>query len=85
MDFRYIEKWTQNIGGKVWSYLLDITILNKVRNNKGFNNMSLHSLFRELRKCKQDIIQLDETKTISKITQITETHTKELSKNKFPI
>jgi hypothetical protein len=35
--------------------------------------MSLHSLFRELRKCKQDIIQLDETKTISKITQLTET------------
>jgi transposase len=57
----------------VLSYLLDITILNKVRNNKGFNNMSLHSLFRELRKCKQDIIQLDETKTISKITQLTET------------
>ena len=63
----------------VLSYLIDITILNKVRNNKGFDNMSLDSIFRELRKCKQDTIQLDETKMISKITQLTETQKKILN------
>jgi len=63
----------------VLSYLLDITILNKIRKNKGFDNMSLHSLFRELRKCKQDKIQLNEKKTISKITQLTETQKKILN------
>lgn len=56
----------------VLSYLFDITILNKVRKSDEIDNMDLHNIFHILKKCKQDIIQLDERKVISKITRVTE-------------
>ncbi len=54
----------------VLSYLLSITILRKIRNSNKVDNMGLYSIFKELRKCKQDIIEISKTKTISKITQV---------------
>lgn len=56
----------------VLSYLIDITILNKIRKSDKISNMDLHSIFYALKKCKQDIIQLDERKVVSRITQVTE-------------
>lgn len=56
----------------VLSYLIDITILNKIRESDKIDNMDLHNIFHALRKCKQDIIQLDERRVVSKITQVTE-------------
>lgn len=56
----------------VLSYLIDITILNKIRKSDEINNMDLHNIFHILKKCKQDTIQLDERKIVSKITQTTE-------------
>ena len=56
----------------VLSYLLDITILNKIRNSDEIDNMDLHTIYHALRKCKQDIIQLDERTVVSKLTQLTE-------------
>lgn len=55
----------------VLSYLLDITILNKIRESDKIENMDLHNIFHELKKCKQNVIQLDGKKTVSKITKIT--------------
>ncbi len=56
----------------VLSYLLDITILNKIRNSDKINNMDLHNIFNTLRKCKQDTIKLDNSSSISQITQLSE-------------
>lgn len=56
----------------VLSYLLDITMLNTIRNSDNLENMDLHSLFHLLSKCKQDIIQLDEKTVVAKLTQLTE-------------
>jgi transposase len=56
----------------VLSYLLDITILNKIRKSEEIDNMDLHNIFHILKKCKQDIIQLDERTRVSKITRLTE-------------
>lgn len=56
----------------VLSYLIDITILNKIRTSDEIDNMDLHNIFHTLKKCKQDVIQLDERKVVSKITQVTE-------------
>jgi len=56
----------------VLSYLLDITILNKVRESDKIENMDLHTIFHELIKCRQNVIQIDEKKSVSKITKITE-------------
>ncbi len=56
----------------VLSYLIDITILNKIRESDEIDNMDLHSIFYALRKCKQDNIQLDERTVVSRITQLTE-------------
>ena len=56
----------------VLSYLFDITILNKIRKSDEIDNMDLHNIFHILKKCKQDNIQLDERKAVSKITSVTE-------------
>jgi hypothetical protein len=63
----------------VLSYLLDITILNKIRQSDKIDNMDLHNIFHILKKCKQDIIQLDERKVVSKITRLTEKQKKLLN------
>lgn len=55
----------------VLSYLLDITIVNKIRASNSVDNMSLQRLFHVLKKCKLDIIQINEHTTISKLTQVT--------------
>lgn len=55
----------------VLAYLINVTILNKVRPSKRIENMSLEAIFHELRKCKQDIIRLKKGYTISKITNTT--------------
>ena len=55
----------------VLSYLLDITIVNKIRTTDKIDNMDLHNIFHILKKCKQDNIQLDERTVASKITQLT--------------
>ena len=55
----------------VLAYLINVTILNKVRSSKRIENMSLEGIFHELRKCKQDIIRLKKGYTISKITNTT--------------
>lgn len=56
----------------VLSYLFDITILNKIRAYDEIDNMSLERIFHLLKKCKQDVIQLNEGKTISNITNFNE-------------
>jgi transposase len=56
----------------VLSYLFDITILNKIRKTDKIDNIDLDNIFHILKKCKQDIIQLDERRVVSKITQVTE-------------
>lgn len=56
----------------VLSYLLNITILEKIRDSDDIENMDLHNIFHVLRKCKQDIIQLDERTVVSKITMLSE-------------
>ena len=56
----------------VLSYLIDTTILNKMRNSSKIDNMDLHNIFHTLRKCKQDKIQLDERTVVSQLTQVTE-------------
>lgn len=63
----------------VLSYLLDITILNKIRESDRIDNMDLTNIFHVLRKCKQDIIQLDKRTMVSKTTQLTEKQKKILS------
>ena len=55
----------------VLSYLLDITILNKIRNSDEIDNMDLHNIYHTLRKCKQDNIQLNERTIVSRLTQVT--------------
>jgi len=55
----------------VLAYLINVTILNKVRSSTRIENMSLEGIFHELRKCKQDIIRLKKGYTISKITNTT--------------
>ena len=55
----------------VLSYLLDITILNKIRNSNNIKNISLQRLFHILKKCKRDSIQINKNCTISKLTQVT--------------
>ena len=56
----------------VLSYLIDTTILNKMRSSSKIDNMDLHNIFHTLRKCKQDKIQLDERTVVSQLTQVTE-------------
>ena len=56
----------------VLSYLIDTTILNKMRSSSKIDNMNLHNIFHTLRKCKQDKIQLDERTVVSQLTQVTE-------------
>ena len=56
----------------VLSYLLSITILRKIRQSNKIENMGLHNIFSELRKCKQDAIELSKDKIIYKITKVTE-------------
>ena len=56
----------------VLSYLIDTTILNKIRSCDNIQNMDLHNLFTLLSKCKQDKIKLDERKVVSQIKQVTE-------------
>ncbi|MCP4490619.1 MAG: transposase [Gammaproteobacteria bacterium] len=56
----------------VLSYLLDITILTRIRNSDKTDNMDLHNVFHILSKCRQDIIQLDEKTVVSKLTQLNE-------------
>lgn len=55
----------------VLSYLLDITLLNQIRQSKDLENRDLHHLFGALKKCKKDTIQLNLKTSISKITQTT--------------
>lgn len=55
----------------VLSYLLDITIINKIRSDNKIANMGLHNIFHVLKKCKQDVIQLNEGSVVSKITHTT--------------
>lgn len=55
----------------VLSYLLDITILNKIRNCNNIKNKSLERLFHILKKCRRDIIQISKNCIISKLTQVT--------------
>jgi transposase len=53
----------------VLAYLIDVTILNKIRSSSKIKNMSLERIFHELKKCRQDKIKVTENKTISRITQ----------------
>ncbi len=56
----------------VLSYLLDMTIINKIRAIDSFDNMSLERLFYILRKCKRDTIKISKGSSISKISQVTD-------------
>lgn len=56
----------------VLSYLIDTTILNKIRKSDDIQNIDLHNAFYTLRQCKQDRIQLDEKTVTSQITQLSE-------------
>lgn len=56
----------------VLSYLLDITILNKIRQTADLPNLDLHNIFYELKKCKQNTIQLSEFAEVKNITQATQ-------------
>jgi len=60
----------------VLSYLLDSTILNKIRASKKIENMSLHSLFRILKNCKQDVMQLGKGTSVAKLTEVSDKQTK---------
>ena len=53
----------------ILAYLIDVTILNKIRSSPKIKNRSLENIFHELKKCRQDKIKLTENRTISKITQ----------------
>lgn len=55
----------------ILAYLINVTILNKIRLSPKIKNMSLERIFHELKKCQQNKIKLTENKTISKITQPT--------------
>ena len=55
----------------VLAYLIDVTILNRIRNSKKIDNIGLERIFHKLSKCKQDFIKLKKNKVISKITQPT--------------
>lgn len=59
----------------VLTYLIDITILNKIRASSAVDNMSLHSIFYNLGKCDQHFIRIDKKTTISKITEPTKKQT----------
>jgi len=63
----------------VLSYLIDVTILNTIRKSPEIENIGLHTIFNELKKCKQNVIQIDNNKTITKITEITPEQTKILN------
>ncbi len=56
----------------VLAYLIDITILNKIRASDEADNMDLNNIFYYLRKCKQDRISIAKNKSISKITTVTD-------------
>ena len=53
----------------ILAYLINVTILNKIRSSSKIKNRSLEKIFHELKKCRQDKIKLTENRTISKITQ----------------
>jgi hypothetical protein len=63
----------------VLSYLIDITILNKIRTCETIENMSLNRIFHHLDKCKQDTIQVEEGVFVTNITQATEMQQKILA------
>lgn len=56
----------------VLAYVVEMTMLRRIRQAKEVKNMDLHRLLHLLDKCKQDCIQLDETHVVSKLTQLTE-------------
>lgn len=56
----------------VLAYLIDITILNKIRKSTEIENMDLHNIFFHLRKCKQHKVYIDKNKSITKITASTD-------------
>lgn len=56
----------------VLSYLLDTTILNRIRASDKIKNMSLHRLFRILKKCKQDMMQLSEDSVVAQLTEVSD-------------
>ncbi len=56
----------------ILSYLLDLSILTKIRQTDVVENMDLHRVFSLLNACKQDWIQLDDTTVLSKLTRLTE-------------
>jgi len=57
----------------VLSYLVDITILNMIRNSSSVENMSLHSIFDHTKKCKQEMIQLSQDRVVFRLMRPTET------------
>jgi len=63
----------------VLSYLIDVTILNQIRQSSEIENIGLHAVFNELKKCKQNVIQIDRHKTITKITELTAEQSKILN------
>ena len=63
----------------VLAYLIDITILNKIRTCETIENMSLNRIFHHLDKCKQDFIQVEEGVCVINITQTTEMQQKILA------
>lgn len=56
----------------VLSYLLDTTILNKIRASEKLENMDLHSLFRILKKCKQDVMQISKDTAVAQVTEVSD-------------
>jgi len=56
----------------ILAYLLDRTILTRIRAHEGIANMDLHRLFHCLSTCKQDRIQLDDRTVVAKLTRLTD-------------
>jgi transposase len=56
----------------ILAYVLDLTMLRRIRNANEVDNMDLHRLWHLLGKCRQDCIQLDDTHVVSRITQLTD-------------
>ncbi|MBI4648168.1 MAG: IS1634 family transposase [Bacteroidia bacterium] len=55
----------------VLAYLINITILNKIRKSMETDNMDLHNIFFHLRKCRQHKVYIDKNKSITKLTTCT--------------
>ena len=56
----------------VLTYLLNITVINKIRNSTQIENMGMHRVTDQLKKCRQDYIQMDQHTMITKLTQLNE-------------